>query len=91
MNMACMNILDDWSPLHVGPSSGYMHRIGIAGSSDSTMSSFLRNYQRTFNIGETALAYGDFGSWTKYSFHYALFMYDIDRHKCLNKSMIARV
>ena len=70
---------------------GYMPRIGIAGSSDSTMSSFLRNYQRTFNIGETALAYGDFGSWTKYSFHYALFMYDIDRHKCLNKSMIARV
>ena len=91
MNMASMDILDHWSPLHVGTSSGYMHRIVIAGSSDSTMSSFLRNYQRTFNIGETALAYGDFGSWTKYSFHYALFMYDIDRHKCLNKSMIARV
>ena len=91
MNMASMDILDHWSPLHVGTSSGYMHRIGIAGSSDSTMSSFLRNYQRTFNIVQTALDYGDFGSWTKYTLHYALFMYDIHRLKCLNKSMIARV
>jgi hypothetical protein len=91
MNMASMNILEHWSSLHVGTSSGYMQRIVIAGSSDNTMSSFLRNYQRTFNIVEMALDYGDFGSWTKYTLHYALFMYDIHRLKCLNKPMIARV
>jgi hypothetical protein len=38
-----MNIVEYMFLLHVGSSSGYMPRNGIAGSSGSTMSKFLRN------------------------------------------------
>jgi hypothetical protein len=41
--------------LHVGTSSGYMPSSGIAGSSGSTMSSFLRNCQIDFQNGCTSL------------------------------------
>jgi hypothetical protein len=37
--------------LPVGTSSGYMPRRGIAGSSGSTMSNFLRNRQNDFQSG----------------------------------------
>jgi hypothetical protein len=43
-----MNIVEHVSLLPVGASSGYMPRRGIAGSSGSTMSSFLRNRLRAF-------------------------------------------
>jgi hypothetical protein len=43
-----MNIVEHVSLLPVGPSSGYMPRRGIAGSSGSTMSNFLRNCQTDF-------------------------------------------
>jgi hypothetical protein len=46
-----MNIVEHVSLLHVGTSSGYMSRSGIAGSSVSTMSNFLRNYQSVFQRG----------------------------------------
>jgi hypothetical protein len=41
--------------LLVGTSSGYMPRRGIAGSSGSTMSNFLRNCQTDFRSGCTSL------------------------------------
>jgi hypothetical protein len=41
--------------LPVGTSSGYMLRRGIAGSSGSTMSNFLRNRQTDFQSGCTSL------------------------------------
>jgi hypothetical protein len=43
------------SLLPIGTFSGYMPRRGIAGSSCSTMSSFLRNYQTDFQSGCTSL------------------------------------
>jgi hypothetical protein len=43
-----MNIVEHGSLLLVGTSSGYMTRRGIAGSSSSTMSNFLRNNQTDF-------------------------------------------
>jgi hypothetical protein len=39
----------------VGTSSGSMPRRGIAGSSGSTMSNFLRNHQTGFQSGCTSL------------------------------------
>jgi hypothetical protein len=48
INKAAMNIVEHVSLLHVGTSSGYMPRRGIAGSSGSIMSSFLRNHQTDF-------------------------------------------
>jgi hypothetical protein len=45
INKAAMNIVEHVSFLPVGASSGYMPRRGIAGSSGSTMSNFLRNHQ----------------------------------------------
>jgi hypothetical protein len=50
-----MNIVEHVSLLQVGASSGYMLRSGIAGSSGSTMSSFLRNHQTDFQSGCTSL------------------------------------
>jgi hypothetical protein len=50
-----MNIVEHVSLLHVVASSGYMHRSGIARSSDNTMSNFLRNCQTDFQSGCTCL------------------------------------
>jgi hypothetical protein len=52
---AAMNIEEHVPLLPVGTSSGYMPRRGIAGSSSSTMSSFLRNRQTDFQSGCTSL------------------------------------
>ena len=54
-NKASMNIEEHESLLHVGAFSGYMPRGGIAGSSGSTMSSFLRNRQTNFQNGLNSL------------------------------------
>ena len=51
LNKAAMNIVEHVSLLYVGASFGYMHRSDIAGSSGSTMSNFLRNYQTDFQSG----------------------------------------
>ena len=48
INKAAMNIVEHVSLLSVGTSSGYMPRRGIARSSRSTMSNFLRNSQTDF-------------------------------------------
>jgi hypothetical protein len=50
IDMAVMNI-EHVSLLQVGTSSEYMPRRGIAGSSGSTMSNFLRSHQTDFQIG----------------------------------------
>jgi hypothetical protein len=55
INKAAMNIIEHVSLLHVGISSGYMPRSGIAGPSVSTMSSFLNNSQTDFQSGCTSL------------------------------------
>jgi hypothetical protein len=52
-----MNIVEYVSLLHVGASSGYMPRSGIARSSSSTMSNFLRNHQPDFQNGCTSLQF----------------------------------
>jgi hypothetical protein len=45
----------------------------------------------TFNIVETAIDYGDFGSWTKCTFfYYTIARYDPHRFMCLYKPMGAR-
>jgi hypothetical protein len=48
INKAAMNILEHVSFLPVGTSSGCMPRRGIAGSSGSIMSNFLRSLQTDF-------------------------------------------
>jgi hypothetical protein len=53
--MAAMNIVEHVSLLHIGTSPGYMPRSGIAESSGSTMSNFLRNHQTDFQSGCTSL------------------------------------
>jgi hypothetical protein len=50
-----MNIVEHVSLLHVGASSGYMPRSGVAGFSGSTMSNFLRNHQNDFQSSCTHL------------------------------------
>ena len=55
INKATMNIVEDVSLLQLGTSSGYMPRRGIARSSYSTMSNFLRNLQTDFQSGYTSL------------------------------------
>jgi hypothetical protein len=55
MNKAAMNIVEHVSLLPVGTSSGYMPRIGTAGSSGSIMSNFLMNCQTDFQSGCTSL------------------------------------
>jgi hypothetical protein len=55
IHKAAMNIVEHVSLLAVGTSSGYMPRRGIAGSSGSTMSNFLRNSQIDFQSGCTSL------------------------------------
>jgi hypothetical protein len=55
INKAAMNIVEHVSFLPVGISSGYMLRRGIAGSSGSTMSSFLRNHETDFQSSCTSL------------------------------------
>ena len=47
INKAAMNIVEHVSLLQVGTSSGYMPRIGTAGSS-SGIFNFLRNHQTDF-------------------------------------------
>jgi hypothetical protein len=56
-NKAAMNIVKHVSLLHVKASSVYLSRRGIAVSSGSTMSNFLRNYQTDFQSGCTSLQY----------------------------------
>ena len=53
INKANMNIMEHVSLLHAGESFGYMPKRGIAGSSGSVMSSFLRNHQTDFHSGCT--------------------------------------
>jgi len=55
INKAAMNIVGHESLLYVGASFGYMPRRGIAGSSGSGMSNFLRNLQPDFQNGCTSL------------------------------------
>jgi hypothetical protein len=50
-----MNKVDHVSLLHVEVSSGYLPRSGIAGSSGTTMSNFLRNCQTDVQRGCTRL------------------------------------
>jgi hypothetical protein len=55
INQAAMNIVEHLSFIPVGTSSRYTTRRGIAGSSGSTMSNFLRNRQTDFQSGCTSL------------------------------------
>jgi hypothetical protein len=55
INRVAMNIVEHVSLLPVGTSSGYMLRRGIAGSTSSTMSSYLRNCQTDFQSVFTSL------------------------------------
>jgi hypothetical protein len=55
IDRAAMNRVEHVRLLPVGTSSGYIPKRGIAGSTGSTMSSFLRNYQTDFQSGCASL------------------------------------
>jgi len=55
INKAAMNIVEHVSLFYVGASFGYMPKRGIAGSSGSSMSNFLRKLQTDFQNGCTSL------------------------------------
>jgi hypothetical protein len=55
INKASMNIVEHVSLLYVGTSFEYMFRHGIAGSSGSTVSNFLRKGQTDLQSGCTTL------------------------------------
>jgi hypothetical protein len=55
INKAAMNIVKNVYLLTFGTSFGYMPRRGIAGSSSSAMSNFMRNHQTDFQSGCTSL------------------------------------
>jgi hypothetical protein len=63
INKAGMNIVGHVSLLQVGTSSGYMPRIGIAESSGSTMSNFLRNCQTGFQSVEIISSLQSYQQW----------------------------
>jgi hypothetical protein len=54
LNNVAINIVENVFLLYVGASFGYMSRSGIAGSSGSTISTFLRNQQTDFYNGCTS-------------------------------------
>jgi hypothetical protein len=58
INKAAMNIVEHVSFLPVGTFSGYMPRRGIAGSSGSIMSNFLRKRQTDFQSVDAQSAIG---------------------------------
>jgi hypothetical protein len=55
LSRTSMNIVEHVSLVPVGTSSGYMPKRGIAESTSSTMSNFLRNRQTDFQSGCTSL------------------------------------
>jgi hypothetical protein len=55
INKAAMSIVEHVSLLQAGTAFGYMPTRGIAGSSSSTMSNFLRNQQTDFQSGFRSL------------------------------------
>lgn len=57
INKAAMNIVEHVSLFYVGASFGYMPKRGIAGSSGSSMSNFLRILQTDFQNGCTSLQF----------------------------------
>jgi hypothetical protein len=56
-----MNIVEHVSLLHVGASFGYILKSGIAGSSGSTLSNFLKNLQTECHSDCTSLQFHQHG------------------------------